>query len=63
MSATGWQQHSVRGALSTLNKGLGGVIDNAKRDGQRIYWIGALAAAQSDVEAHDARINDSTVAA
>ena len=63
MSATGWQQHSVRGALSTLNKGLGGVIENAKRDGQRIYWIGAPAAEQSDVEAHDARINDSTVAA
>ena len=63
MSATGWQQHSVRGALSTLNKGLGGLIENAKRDGQRIYWIGAPAAEQSDVEAHDARINDSAIAA
>ena len=63
MSATGWQQHSVRGALSTLNKGLSGVIENAKREGQRVYWIGAPAAEQSDVEAQDALTDDLTIAA
>ena len=59
MSATGWQQHSVRGALSTLNKGLGGVIENAKRDGQRVYWIGAPAAEKAEAKSPD----DLTIAA
>ena len=59
MSATGWQQHSVRGALSTLNKGLGGVIENAKRDGQRVYWIGTPAAEKAEAKSPD----DLTIAA
>ena len=59
MSATGWQQHSVRGALSTLNKGLSGVIENAKRDGQRIYWIGAPTAEKAEAKFPD----DLTIAA
>jgi len=63
MSATGWQQHSVRGALSTLNKGLGGVIENAKRDGQRVYWIGTPAAEKVEATSPDALTNDLTVAA
>jgi Protein of unknown function (DUF3489) len=41
MAATGWQKHSVCGALSTLNKTLGGTIQSEKRDGERVYWIGA----------------------
>jgi hypothetical protein len=40
MAATGWQKHSVCGALSTLNKILGGTIQSEKRDGERVYWIG-----------------------
>ncbi len=59
MSATGWQQHSVRGALSTLNKGLGGVIENVKRDGQRVYWIGTPAAEKAEAKSPD----DLTIAA
>ena len=59
MSATGWQQHSVRGALSTLNKGLGDVIENAKRDGQRVYWIGKPAAEKAEAKSPD----DLTIAA
>jgi hypothetical protein len=48
MSTTGWQQHSVRGCLSTLNKTLSGAIQSAKRDGQRVYWIGEPAEATTD---------------
>jgi hypothetical protein len=42
MTATGWQQHSVRGALSTLNKLQGGAIQSAKRDGERRYQVAGV---------------------
>ncbi len=41
MAATGWQAHSVRGALSTLKKRLGRPLDSAMRDdGHRYYRLG-----------------------
>jgi hypothetical protein len=40
VAATGWQAHSVRGAMSgSLKKGFGLVIDSRKDDGQRTYRI------------------------
>ena len=42
MAATGWQAHSVRGALSTLNKLQGGAIQSAKRDGERRYQVAGV---------------------
>jgi hypothetical protein len=50
MSATGWQQHSVRGCLSKLNKAQGGAIQSAKRDGQRVYWIDAASFKAASIE-------------
>ncbi len=41
MAATGWQAHSVRGALSTLKKRLGRPLDSTlQADGQRCYQLG-----------------------
>ncbi len=41
MTATGWQAHSVRGALSSLKKRLGRPLDSSLRaDGQRCYQLG-----------------------
>jgi transglutaminase/protease-like cytokinesis protein 3 len=38
--ATGWQPHSVRGAISgTLKKKLGLIVDSEKSSRGRIYWI------------------------
>ena len=37
MAATGWQQHSVRGALAGALKKRGLVIASAKVDGTRLY--------------------------
>ena len=38
--ATGWQPHSVRGAISgTLKKKLGLVVNSEKSSRGRIYWI------------------------
>jgi hypothetical protein len=46
MAATGWQAHSVRGAIAgTIKKKLGHVVDSEKVDGVRIYKIAAEAAA------------------
>jgi hypothetical protein len=46
MAATGWQAHSVRGAIAgTIKKKLGHVVDSEKIDGARIYKIAAEAAA------------------
>jgi hypothetical protein len=40
MSATGWQAHSVRGAMSgAVKKGLGLTISSEKTDGARVYRI------------------------
>ena len=40
MSATGWQAHSVRGAMSgAIKKGLGLSITSEKIDGARVYRI------------------------
>jgi hypothetical protein len=40
MAATGWQAHSVRGALSgSVKKGLGLSVDSAKIDGVRVYRV------------------------
>jgi hypothetical protein len=42
MAATGWQAHSVRGALSgAIKKKLGLVVSSEKTDGGRIYRIAA----------------------
>jgi len=39
--ATGWQDHSVRGAMSgSLKKAMGLIITSEKVDGVRIYRIG-----------------------
>lgn len=38
--ATGWQAHSVRGALAGALKKRGHAITSAKRDGARYYQIG-----------------------
>lgn len=41
MAATGWQAHSVRGALSTLKKKLGRPLQSTtEADGQRVYRLG-----------------------
>ena len=40
-AATGWQAHSVRGALAGSLKKKGHVILSEKSDGQRRYRIGA----------------------
>ena len=46
MAATGWQAHSVRGAMSgAVKKALGLTLDSEKRDGVRIYRIVEAAAA------------------
>ncbi len=40
MAATGWQAHSVRGALSTLKKKLGRPLQSTtEADGQRVYRL------------------------
>jgi hypothetical protein len=39
---TGWQKHSVRGALSLLGKNLGLPIESRKTDAGRVYTIGAI---------------------
>jgi hypothetical protein len=40
MAATGWQAHSVRGAMSgAIKKGLGLTITSEKVDGERLYRI------------------------
>lgn len=46
MAATGWQAHSVRGAMSgAVKKRLGLAITSEKIDGVRVYRIGAEVAA------------------
>ena len=41
MSATGWQSHSVRGAISgAIKKKLGLKVASETRDGERFYRIG-----------------------
>ncbi len=46
MAATGWQSHSVRGALSgAIKKGLGLPVVSEKSDGVRRYRISAVASA------------------
>ena len=37
MAATGWQAHSVRGALAGALKKKGLTIESAKTDGRRVY--------------------------
>ena len=40
ISATGWQAHSVRGAMSgAVKKGLGLTVESEKTDGVRVYRI------------------------
>ena len=40
VKATGWQTHSVRGAISgTIKKKLGLQVSAEKRDGVRVYRI------------------------
>ena len=63
ITATGWQPHSVRGALSTLNKHLGGTIHSAKCDGQRVYWIGQAAQANDTAAANETTETDESMAA
>jgi hypothetical protein len=43
MAATGWQQHSVRGALAGAMKKRGHAIASEKLDGTRRYRIGDAA--------------------
>jgi hypothetical protein len=43
MAATGWQQHSVRGALAGAMKKRGHTIASEKTDGTRRYRIGDAA--------------------
>ncbi|MFN9927835.1 MAG: DUF3489 domain-containing protein [Phenylobacterium sp.] len=46
MAATGWQAHSVRGAISgSIKKALGIAVISEKVDGARTYRIAAEAAA------------------
>jgi Protein of unknown function (DUF3489) len=40
-TATGWQPHSVRGALAGALKKKGHVVTSEKTDGQRRYRIGS----------------------
>lgn len=40
-AATGWQQHSVRGALAGALKKRGHAVSSEKRDGVRMYRIGS----------------------
>lgn len=41
MTLTGWQMHSVRGAIAgTLKKKRGLTITSSKTDGERVYRIG-----------------------
>ena len=42
VEATGWQKHSVRGALSLLGKNLGLPIESRKTDAGRVYTVGAI---------------------
>lgn len=42
-AATGWQQHSVRGALAGTLKKRGHIINSEKLDGVRVYRIGSAA--------------------
>lgn len=39
MEATGWQQHSVRGAMAGALKNKGHTVTSAKADGVRVYRI------------------------
>ena len=39
MAATGWQQHSVRGALAGALKKRGLIVTSAKVDGVRVYRL------------------------
>jgi hypothetical protein len=39
MATTGWQAHSVRGALAGSLRQKGHVIDSQKVDGRRVYRI------------------------
>ena len=41
VAATGWQPHSVRGALAGSLKRKGHAIVSDKIDGERRYWTGA----------------------
>ncbi|MGH7345669.1 MAG: DUF3489 domain-containing protein, partial [Candidatus Rokuibacteriota bacterium] len=41
VEATGWQQHSVRGAIVNMAKHLGITIRSEKTDGVRVYRIAA----------------------
>ena len=43
MAATGWQQHSVRGAMAGALKKRGHVVVSDKVAGERSYWIAAAA--------------------
>lgn len=38
VEATGWQQHSVRGAMAGALKKRGLVVTSEKVDGVRLYW-------------------------
>ena len=40
MKATGWQSHSVRGAMAGSLKKKGHLVTSAKVDGQRRYKLG-----------------------
>jgi DNA-binding MarR family transcriptional regulator len=42
VEATGWQAHSVRGALSLLGKHLGLPIESRKTEAGRVYTVGAI---------------------
>ena len=39
MAATGWQQHSVRGAMAGALKKRGHTVTSVKADGVRVYRI------------------------
>ena len=42
VEATGWQKHSLRGAISLLGKHLGLPIESRKTDTGRVYTVGAI---------------------
>jgi hypothetical protein len=44
MAATGWQAHSVRGAMSGALKKRGLKVGSVKADGQRVYRLEAVSA-------------------